>query len=132
MYGAAPCENLHCSTDAACSTTHGEHDCAVAAVDLPADACSDPPAPLVPLPTDTTTSPPRPFAAAAPLPSSTLPLLPPLLDPELNISTPLLPASPPFTLRITTAPDVDAVPSPDDTVTAPPVAAFKQLPCDFI
>ena len=56
----------------------------VAAVDLPADACSDPPAPLVPLPTDTTSSPPRPFAAAAPLPSSTLPLLPPLLDPELN------------------------------------------------
>ena len=31
-----------------------------------------------------------------------------------------------------TGADVDAVPSPDDTVTAPPVAAFKQLPCDFI
>ena len=73
--------------------------------------------------------PPRPFAAAAPLPSSTLPLLPPLLDPELNNSTPLLPAWPPFTLRITTAPDVDAVPSPDDTVTAPPVAAVD-LPED--
>ena len=52
-----------------------------------------PPAPLVPLPTLSTTPPPRP-AVLAPLPTQMAPELPPLLDPELNTSRPLVPAPP--------------------------------------
>jgi hypothetical protein len=50
-----------------------------------------------------------------------MPLFPPLDDPELNNIAPLTPNSPAFTLRIVTVPLVVAVPSPLDTLKAPPV-----------
>ena len=81
-----------------------------------------PPAPLVPLPAVRTTAPERP-PVAAPVPIKMLPVLPPLLDPVLKYNDPLTPAVPAFKLRITTAPLDVAVPSPDDTRTAPPVFA---------
>jgi len=51
-----------------------------------------------------------------------LPVFPLLLVPVLKKSAPLTPASPAFELRITTAPLLDAVPSPDEMRTAPPVS----------
>ena len=86
----------------------------------PAITRTSPPALLVPLPTVIATAPPRP-AVAAPVPSHTCPLLPLLELPELKINTPETPFVPALALRIVTEPLVVAVPSPDATLTAPPV-----------
>jgi hypothetical protein len=66
------------------------------------------------------TSPPRPIVAT-PLPILIAPLLPVLLTPELKTRTPLLPLAPLFILLITTEPEVVVVPSPEDTISVPPV-----------
>jgi hypothetical protein len=86
----------------------------------PADACKDPPTPLVPLPTVTRTMPPRP-AVEAPVPSSIAPLLPDFAVPELKMSMPLTPLAPELIERIVIAPEDVAVPSPEARWTAPPV-----------
>jgi hypothetical protein len=88
--------------------------------DIPEVKLIPPPDPLVPLPIDTVIVPARP-AVAAPLPISIAPLLPAVLMPELKTIMPLLPLLPPFMVRIRTAPEVVKVPSPDDTLRAPPV-----------
>ena len=53
-----------------------------------------------------------------------LPLLPELEDPELKYSDPLTPLEPAFRLRITTMPLLEAVPSPDEIRTTPPVCTM--------
>ena len=84
--------------------------------------------PLVPLPTVTSILPARP-AVAIPEPSSRCPLFPAEEDPEENTSRPEEPDAPALALRISTAPLVDAVPSPEDIKTAPPVCRFL---CRFL
>jgi hypothetical protein len=69
-----------------------------------------------------TTDPERP-PVAVPEPIMMLPLFPRLLDPVLKYSDPVAPLAPEFRLRMTTAPLVEAVPSPDEMRTAPPVTA---------
>jgi len=58
---------------------------------------------------------------AAPDPSTTLPVLPELLLPELNTNEPLVPAFPALMERTSTMPLLVAVPSPLAMLTAPPV-----------
>ena len=65
----------------------------------------------------------------APLPTQMAPELPPLLDPELNTSRPLVPAPPPFADATLTDPLLVCVPSPLPTTTAPPLAAVVAPPC---
>jgi len=79
-----------------------------------------PPAPLVPLPTLSTMAPPRP-AVATPEPTITAPELPALDEPELKNNDPLPPDAPPFVDRMRTLPLVEAVPSPENRYTDPPV-----------
>jgi hypothetical protein len=58
---------------------------------------------------------------AFPDPTETLPLLPSLVVPELKLSRPDTPLSPPRTVRMVIEPlDVD-VPSPVDSTNAPPL-----------
>ena len=64
--------------------------------------------------------PPFPLVAA-PEPIEIDPLLPELLVPELNTSTPLTPVAPAFALRIVIAPLLLVIPAPPTTPTAPPV-----------
>jgi len=54
------------------------------------------------------------------VPSIIAPLFPLLALPELNTSIPLVPVFPAFMLRIETMPLLVAVPSPLDTLNAPP------------
>jgi hypothetical protein len=60
----------------------------------------------------------------APEPMPILPLFPLLVDPELKYSDPLTPLEPEFRLRITTVPLLEAVPSPDEMRTTPPVCTM--------
>jgi hypothetical protein len=83
-----------------------------------------PPAPLVPEPTESSIIPPPP-AVAAPVPILSAPLFPLLALPELNTNSPLDPRMPAFILEITTAPLLDAVPSPVAKLKLPPV--FDEL-----
>ena len=84
-----------------------------------------PPAPLVPLPTATTIAPPRP-AVVAPEPIIIDPLLPVFAEPELNTRRPLPPAAPPFAEATRILPELDAVPSPLSTLSAPPVTTVDR------
>jgi hypothetical protein len=58
-----------------------------------------------------------------PLPIVTAPVLPELVEPEVNESKPLIPPVTAFDVFTTIAPDVVAVDEPEVTVTAPPVVA---------
>jgi hypothetical protein len=60
---------------------------------------------------------------AAPVPIQICPLLPLLEEPALKISMPDAPAVPAFELRMVTMPLDEAVPSPLDKLSAPPVLA---------
>ena len=60
-----------------------------------------------------------------------LPLLPLLVDPELKNSDPLNPFVPAFSLRITTVPLLEAVPSPDEIRTTPPVCTMLRPACTY-
>ena len=78
------------------------------------------PLPLAPLPAKTLTAPPQP-AVATPLPNTRVPEFPVFADPLLNINCPLDPDTPPFIDCIEIWPLLDAVPSPPETATVPPV-----------
>ena len=69
---------------------------------------------------ETTTNPARP-PVAEPEPKSTDPLFPLLALPELKSRTPLVPTAPEFDERILIVPLLVAVPSPLETLIAPPV-----------
>jgi hypothetical protein len=79
-----------------------------------------PPKFLFPLPTVILTAPPCPFKAV-PVPTEMLPESPEVVVPELNVSQPLMPLVPAFTVSIMIEPLVDAVPDPVSIVMAPPV-----------
>ena len=65
-------------------------------------------------------NPPRPLVAI-PVPTEIAPLLPELVEPDVNDRRPLAPAVPASTVFTTNAPLVVSWPWPVDTVMAPPV-----------
>ena len=79
-----------------------------------------PPTSAVPVPTLNRMSPLLP-TVAAPVESAREPEAPELVVPDANVRVPLVPATPLFTLRTTTAPELFAVPTPLSIRTAPPV-----------
>lgn len=96
--------------------------CPPAEVDDPAAMVTLPPAPEVPDPTETEIAPPAP-PVAEPVPKYKAPELPEEEVPLLNVILPLTPFVPAFNDRMTIAPLLDKVPSPDDNCREPPEAA---------
>ena len=93
----------------------------LATVLRPEASIADPPCPLVPLPIERQPQPPHP-TTLGPEPMAIIPEFPDMLLPELKKSKPLSPLIPALDVMTSTCPLLVAVPSPEKSLTFPPVA----------